>query len=114
MITIIIAEDHQALIDGMKSFLKNEDDIQIADIDDFRKQKKVIKEKKKDEKERTPPVLSELKDEETKKRKPRKRDTAAPSPAEIEKSRIHKLSHTKTELQTLGHKVKSGKKIGSS
>ena len=29
MITVIIAEDHQALIDGMKSFLKNENDIQI-------------------------------------------------------------------------------------
>lgn len=29
MITLIIAEDHQALIDGMKSFLKNEDDIEI-------------------------------------------------------------------------------------
>ena len=29
MITVIIAEDHQALIDGMKSFLKNERDIQI-------------------------------------------------------------------------------------
>lgn len=29
MITVIIAEDHQALIDGMKSFLKNESDIQI-------------------------------------------------------------------------------------
>ena len=27
--TVIIAEDHQALIDGMKSFLKNENDIQI-------------------------------------------------------------------------------------
>jgi len=30
MITIIIAEDHQALIDGMESFLKNENDIQIV------------------------------------------------------------------------------------
>ena len=30
MITIIIAEDHQALIDGMKSFLKNEEDIEIV------------------------------------------------------------------------------------
>lgn len=29
MITLIIAEDHQALIDGMKSFLKNENDIEI-------------------------------------------------------------------------------------
>ncbi len=29
MITLIIAEDHQALIDGMKSFLKNENDIKI-------------------------------------------------------------------------------------
>ncbi|MFN4027489.1 MAG: response regulator [Flavobacterium sp.] len=29
MITVIIAEDHQALIDGMKSFLKNEKDIEI-------------------------------------------------------------------------------------
>jgi len=29
MITLIIAEDHQALIDGMKSFLKNESDIEI-------------------------------------------------------------------------------------
>lgn len=29
MITVIIAEDHQALIDGMESFLKNENDIQI-------------------------------------------------------------------------------------
>ena len=29
MITILIAEDHQALIDGMKSFLKNESDIEI-------------------------------------------------------------------------------------
>lgn len=30
MIKIIIAEDHQALIDGMKSFLKNENDIEIV------------------------------------------------------------------------------------
>lgn len=30
MITLIIAEDHQALIDGMKSFLKNESDIEIV------------------------------------------------------------------------------------
>ena len=29
MITLIIAEDHQALIDGMTSFLKNESDIEI-------------------------------------------------------------------------------------
>jgi two-component system nitrate/nitrite response regulator NarL len=29
MITLIIAEDHQALIDGIKSFLKNESDIKI-------------------------------------------------------------------------------------
>lgn len=29
MITLAIAEDHQALIDGMKLFLKNEEDIQI-------------------------------------------------------------------------------------
>ncbi len=29
MIRLIIAEDHQALIDGMKSFLKNESDIEI-------------------------------------------------------------------------------------
>jgi two-component system response regulator NreC len=29
MITVVIAEDHQALIDGMESFLKNENDIQI-------------------------------------------------------------------------------------
>jgi two-component system nitrate/nitrite response regulator NarL len=30
MITLAIAEDHQALIDGLKLFLKNEDDIQIV------------------------------------------------------------------------------------
>lgn len=30
MITLVIAEDHQALIDGMKSFLKNENDIEIV------------------------------------------------------------------------------------
>jgi two-component system nitrate/nitrite response regulator NarL len=30
MITLAIAEDHQALIDGMKLFLKNEEDIQIV------------------------------------------------------------------------------------
>jgi two-component system response regulator NreC len=30
MITLAIAEDHQALIDGMKLFLKNESDIQIV------------------------------------------------------------------------------------
>lgn len=30
MIKIVIAEDHQALIDGMKSFLKNENDIEIV------------------------------------------------------------------------------------
>ncbi len=30
MIKLIIAEDHQALIDGMKSFLKNESDIEIV------------------------------------------------------------------------------------
>ncbi|MBP6558125.1 MAG: response regulator transcription factor [Flavobacterium sp.] len=29
MITLVIAEDHQALIDGIKSFLKNESDIEI-------------------------------------------------------------------------------------
>jgi two-component system nitrate/nitrite response regulator NarL len=29
MITVIVAEDHQALIDGIKSFLKNESDIEI-------------------------------------------------------------------------------------
>ncbi len=29
MITLVIAEDHQALIDGIKSFLKNENDIEI-------------------------------------------------------------------------------------
>jgi two-component system, NarL family, response regulator NreC len=30
MITLAIAEDHQALIDGLKLFLKNEDDIQVV------------------------------------------------------------------------------------
>ncbi|MFN3969378.1 response regulator [Flavobacterium sp.] len=30
MITLVIAEDHQALIDGIKSFLKNETDIEIV------------------------------------------------------------------------------------
>jgi two-component system nitrate/nitrite response regulator NarL len=30
MITLVIAEDHQALIDGIKSFLKNESDIEIV------------------------------------------------------------------------------------
>jgi two-component system nitrate/nitrite response regulator NarL len=30
MITLVIAEDHQALIDGMKSFLRNENDIEIV------------------------------------------------------------------------------------
>lgn len=30
MITVVIAEDHQALIDGIKSFLKNETDIEIV------------------------------------------------------------------------------------
>ncbi|MDI9258309.1 response regulator transcription factor [Flavobacterium sedimenticola] len=30
MITLVIAEDHQALIDGMKAFLKNESDIEIV------------------------------------------------------------------------------------
>ena len=30
MITLAIAEDHQALIDGMRLFLKNEEDIQIV------------------------------------------------------------------------------------
>ena len=30
MITLVIAEDHQALIDGIKSFMKNENDIEIV------------------------------------------------------------------------------------
>ncbi|MBF6640051.1 response regulator transcription factor [Flavobacterium sp. J49] len=30
MITLVIAEDHQALIDGIKSFMKNESDIEIV------------------------------------------------------------------------------------
>lgn len=30
MITLVIAEDHQALIDGIKSFLKNESDVEIV------------------------------------------------------------------------------------
>ena len=83
---------------------KEEDDIQIADIDDFRKQKKDIKEKKKDERKREPkPVLRESEDENEKKpRKQKKTNSGNPPEYEKYKSLMDKLSHIKTQLQSLG------------